>query len=1016
MNPLKNQTGESPGFRQRLMRWLAIMALVWGIPAMILWTGIFIYQEDRIKSQSQQIFNDLDYQLDNFIYSSSPAQFFQPGFTKFFAQLKGLPANPEIMEKIINEYKSTWPKGLIEIYLFDGESNIFKTSGARPEHQLFFKLINSDFEKNANINSDDIDRVGNFLPSPDLSLSQAREQKGKLVELGNPDRYSYCFFDRDKSISKNLVAGVLIFVHRKFISASQILTQTIVAKNGQNYGFANSDGESRLPSTLGKISAGELLDYFQQYPVNSFELNGHLIHLKRLDEYMVLVGAMPQPENSLVLLLSLALLFLAASVYFFKISYRVTVQQIKFQYNVRQRLYGLFVLCYALPLLAALFLTAQYLLEFHRSIEAEMQHQNYRRLAEIDSGFHRFVTNKLLELRRFSQKLQKSVEDPEFLKQKIRELYQNFDADSVHMIASDSTLLISTNLLTAEIRRHYLKPRQERQRILESWKARHAQLSDQHLQVLFSNPDESGKSVEPENSPNHEAFVKLFRSTALSAMEFYNRSRGLTVVSPRSGSSLVIDTIIESNTQSLFQSARTNISRFTNIQGMEEIFLAYLDVLHGPQKEAWYAFALMIDLVNYERQYFEKLYTDLRSRSQIHSRIFPEEDVRAVSNHQFAANFPSVFEFRNFEAVIKRSSNDFKTFSQKVVIDGKKSLISVLKASYLKHYLLIKIQPLSRIDELFYDRLMLIFIFATVLIIVGATLAKLLSLLFIAPISDIMTGVQALSERDYEHRIPIRSANEFGVLAQAFNHSATILKDMAFSERIRKNLYPELEFRCGSYLINTANHNTRIVLSDFFDYFPLRQGTYAVILAEVSGNDISAAYLTAMLKTSFTLLCPCFPDSPELILEKLNQIFLPYHKKGHLTTCFVGLIDPTNDKMICANAGQCYPICLGTHDVEEKSFLSLPSTPLGLSANTKFTRHEFSLTKRAIVLYSDGAVNLTDPQGQKIGHERFLEIVAASVNKEIRNSSEEVIKNLEKESLNLPWRDDITIITIQNRI
>lgn len=1010
-----NRSQSSPGVSSRLARWLAIVALVWGVPAIIFWAGILMYQNDWIEQQSQQLFNELDYQLDNYIYASSPAPFFQPGFNKLFAQLKGLPANPDILEKIINEYKSTWPPGLVEIYLFDGESTIFSTAGARPEHELFFKLVNAELEKNNAISPEQVAAVGKFLPSPDLSLSNTREQRGKLVELGNPDRYSYCFFDREKSFSKNLVAGILIFIHRRHISTSKILEQTIAPPQRPNYGYVNADGDSRLPSVL-ELAPGELLDYFQQYPVNSFALNNHLIHLKRLDEYVLLVGAMPKPQKSWLLLLSLALLFLVASYYFLQVSYRITVKQIKFQHNIRKRLTGLFTLCYALPLIAALFLTIQYMLEFKHSLEAEIRHQSYRRLAEIDSGFNRFITAKLLELRSFSAEMQKSVNKPEVLKKKIRELYQNFEADSVHIIASDSTLLYTTNLLTAEIRRHYLKPRKERQRILESWKARHAQLSDLHMQILFSEPDPDGQPIEPEKSSQHGAFEKLFRSTALSAMEFYNKTRGLNVIIPRSGSNLVIDTIIESNTQSLFQSARTNISRFTNIQGMEEIFLAYLDVLSGPQHEAWYAFALMIDLVNYERQYFEKLYTDLKARSQIMERVFPEEDVRAVSSHQFAANFPSAFEFKNFEPIIKRSSTDFKTFTQQVKIEGKESLVSVLKASYLKHYLLIKIQPLSMIEEIYNQRLMLIGFFFAVVIIIGMVLARLLSRLFVTPISDIMTGVKELAARNYEHRIPLRSANEFGVLALAFNQSAGILKDLSISETIRKNLYPDLEFRCGSYLITTANSNSRVILSDFFDYFPLRQGNYAIILAEVSGNDISAAYLTAMLKTSFTLLCPCFPTSPETILEKLNQIFAPYHQKGHLTTCFIGLIDPTNDKMLCANAGQSYPVCIGNGDSQEKSFLSLPSTPLGLSENTRFSRHEVSLRNRTIVLYSDGAVNLTDHEGQKIGHERFLEIASACCGKENRNPSDEIIRRLLEEAMSEPWRDDITVMTIQNRI
>ncbi|GAB4271809.1 MAG: hypothetical protein Kow0029_09780 [Candidatus Rifleibacteriota bacterium] len=1005
-----------PDIAKRLFRWVLIVILVWGIPSFILWSGLNLYCEDRNFQASQQIYNEMDLQLDNFIYDSSPERFLQPGFARLFGQLKGLPSNPEFLEKIINEYKDSWPKGLLEIYLFNGRNEIYQMAGARPEHQLLFELVNSDDESGMTIPREAVDKIGKFLPSPELSINYIRDQKGKIVNLGNPDRYSFCYFDRDRSINKDFVAGILIFVHKQMITTAEILTATVTNKNPVNFGFVNSDGDSKLPTAISAIKPEELLDYFQQYPVNSFKLKGHLISLKRYDEYVLLVGAYPAPERPLILISVLMLLFAIASFYFLKLSFRIAVLQVRFQHNVRQRLVGLFMLCYALPLVAASFLALQYMHEFRHSLISQIKHENYKRLAEIDSCFNRFITGKLLELRTFSSKLAGLANDKSAIKEKLRELYQAFEADSVHLISSDSEIIYSTDLLTAEIRRHYKKSRQDRQKILESWKARQAKLSDKHIKMLFSSGDAAGNPIEPSKSEGHSGFEKLFRSTALSAMEFYNRSRGISAPIKRSSSNLVIDTIIESNTQSLFQSARTNISRFTNIQGMNEIFLAYLDIVPGPKGEAWYAFALMIDLVNYQRQFLEKLYADLRSRSDIINRIYPEEDIRAVSNHQFAPNFPSVFEFKNFESIIKRSSSDFKTFSQQLKVDGQESLVSVVKASYLKHYLLIKVVPLTHIDDIFYDRLKLIIFFFISIIITGFTLTRLLIRLFIVPINNLMAGIKALAERDYEHRIPVETTNEFGVLAASFNESAETLSKLAISEKIRKNLYPENEFRCGSYLISTANSNTRIILSDFYDYFPLKQGNYAVILAEVSGNDISAAYLTAMLKTSFTILCPSFPNSPETILQKLNQIFLPYHKKGHMTTCFIGLIDPTNDKMICANAGQSYPISISTDNGSDKSFVSLPSTPLGLNAEARFKKHEISLYRKVIVLYSDGAVNLTDGSGRKLGHEKLLEVVQDSLKKDSRNPSEEIIKQLNELALSVPWRDDITIMTIQNRI
>ncbi len=1003
----------SSQYKNSMMRWLLIVTLIWGIPTAILWTCSKLFLDDRIARSSAVIIDTIEQRLDNLAYDSSPTRFFQPRLNGLFRQLKGLSPNHEVLEKIIVDFDRQWPERMMEVYLFNGEGTVFPIRGAREEHEIFFKLINAGYE-NTTISPELLGQAGKLFPAPDLMLTRAREQRDRVIELGNPDRYSLCYFDFDRAIRSRFVAGILVFIHYDKMDIGNILDTTVNAADPRHFGYIG-EHTANLPEILADLDQERLVDYYLQYPTSSFSLAGKLISLRRLTPTTLLVGAYDEPEHPWALISFLLLVFLICSYLFIRLTYRVVVLHIRFQHNMRQRLIGLFALCYALPIVGSSFLIVQYLRELKHSMISSEKQANYRRLADIDAGFSRFVTARLLDFRSFTESLKSQVTDRTSLCEKLKAKYNAFEADSIHMVSSTSELIYSNDLLTAEVRRHYKQTSQQRQKILDSWKYRQAAISERHIKALFSSGTSEGFAEEPEQGEGHAAFTKLFISTALAAMDYYNQSNNIIQPLSRTSSSLVVDTIIESNTQSLFQSARTNIGRFTNIQGMSEIFLGYLDVLPGPGGEAWYAFAMLVDLVNFQRQYFENLFGDLRTRRDILNRIFPEEDIRAVSTHQYAANFPSVLEFKNFEAIIRRSDNDFKTFTQLMTVEGRESLVSVLRGSYLKHYLLIKVSPLDKLNEIYHRRLNIIVIIFAVILIMGLALARLLTRLLILPISDIMIGVKALARRNYEHRIPVRSENEFGVLARAFNESAEILKKLTISEKIRKQLYPDVEFRCGSYLITTANSNSRIILSDFFDYFPLKQGAYAVVLAEVSGNDISAAYLTAMLKTSFTLLAPSFPFGPDTILKKLNEIFMPYYQKGHMTTCLVGMIDSTNDQMLCSNAGQSYPISVAMQS-NEKNFVSMPSSPLGISPESKFGKSVISLDKRTTILYSDGAINLLDQNGEKLGQERFLEIVGESLKADPRNPAEEILKRLEAIAMSVPWRDDITIICIQNRI
>ena len=72
-------------------------------------------------------------------------------------------------------------------------------------------------------------------------------------------------------------------------------------------------------------------------------------------------------------------------------------------------------------------------------------------------------------------------------------------------------------------------------------------------------------------------------------------------------------------------------------------------------------------------------------------------------------------------------------------------------------------------------------------------------------------------------------------------------------------------------------------------------------------------------------------------------------------------------------------------------------------------------------IYSPGSdtvfqSGLTDKNGKKIGHEAFLQVVENRHNSESKNLAKDILENLNEIAMKMPWQEDITILTIQNRI
>ncbi len=994
-----------------LFKWFLIIFLIWGLPSGILWTGVYLFILENSAQRDNIASSELETTLKNIAYDSSIVKYFQPKFSDLFNQLKGLPSNPSNLQKILDSFSKRWQDGMLEIYLFDSEKNILKTRGAHKGLELFYRLTEVDFNAPKPTQAQ-INEIGQFMPAPQLTINNLRGQKDRVIELGSPDRYSLCYLDNIQQGNSTCVGGILIFVHYEKLDITKILSETITQEETENFGYI-SPKKNQLPNVLSKteFDAEAIKECYQSYPTNSFSKNSFIFCVNRLNENTLLVGAVPCARTHKLFMVTALLLFLLVSAIFFKVTYKAFVIGVAYNLNLRQRIIWLFVLCYIFPLLSAGILASQYLNELKHSLLAQEKAENYRRLSEIDSGFSRFITSKLMDYRNLTKKLSSYSENPEIIKGLLSDLCLDNQVDSIHLISSDSTILLSSDLVSSEVRRHSDKTNEEQHEILESWKLRHVPLAPDLITYLFDRKNANTFPEPKDRTDSHKALLKVFSSTAPSAMEYYNMSNNIDSLIIRKAANLVVDAVIEANSNVLFQTAKTNISRFTSLEGTDYSIMAFLDIIHGPTSEAWYTYAALIDLANLERQYLTQLFNDLKQRNSMINRVFAEEDIRAISMLPYSTNFPSIMEFTKFEPIFKRSVNDSKAFTHQMSLDGENVYVSVLRGSYLKGYLLLKVFKESKIENLFKKQTKTVVTIFIVILVIGLALARLMTRVLILPITDIINGIKAIASQKYDYRIKIRSDNEFGVMSKAFNETALSLGKLRILDSMSDYLAPEKTFRCGSYIIHTANSATKTVLSDLFVYEPMKGSIGGFMLAEVSGNDAIAANIIAMLKAAFIGICPNYYRNPEIVMSKLNDIFLQYKKPGHVIKCFIGLLDPTNDVMLFSNAGQTYPLAINerqnTHEIVE-----LPSTPIGLSPNTKFNKKEISLYHKVLVLYSDGAIEMTNSAGEKLGQEAFINIAKDSLKADAKNSANEMLKHLTNYSENVLWRDDITLITI----
>jgi serine phosphatase RsbU (regulator of sigma subunit) len=268
--------------------------------------------------------------------------------------------------------------------------------------------------------------------------------------------------------------------------------------------------------------------------------------------------------------------------------------------------------------------------------------------------------------------------------------------------------------------------------------------------------------------------------------------------------------------------------------------------------------------------------------------------------------------------------------------------------------------------------------------------AVALGLVGIVPLSRRITrelgvlteGAERLARGELEARVPVRSGDEVGRLAGAFNRMAHELaqnqdrllaqerlrKELEMGRRIQEEMLPRDPLRVSFAEVKGVSVPAREVGGDFFNYFTLPGGEAALLVGDVSGKGVAAALLMANVQATLRARLPLERDLRALATA-LDDEIAGASGDGLYLTLFLSVLDPTGS-MRYVNAGHNMPFVLHADGRTE----SLDSTgrPLGLLAGGDYEERQVRLEAGAcLFLYTDGVVESEDAEGEPFGLERL---------------------------------------------
>ena len=162
----------------------------------------------------------------------------------------------------------------------------------------------------------------------------------------------------------------------------------------------------------------------------------------------------------------------------------------------------------------------------------------------------------------------------------------------------------------------------------------------------------------------------------------------------------------------------------------------------------------------------------------------------------------------------------------------------------------------------------------------------------------------------------------------------------------------------------------REMAGDFYDYFTLPDGRLGLVIADVSGKGVAAAFFMAITRTVMRAAAQEIKEAGAC-MRLVNDRISSENPHDLFVTLFYGILDPTTGHLTYANAGHNAPFLIRNHGAIE----TLPLTggvAVGVLPELDYDEHSVELdVGDTLFLYTDGISEAMNTRGETFDESRI---------------------------------------------
>ncbi|MCP4176579.1 MAG: PP2C family protein-serine/threonine phosphatase [bacterium] len=336
----------------------------------------------------------------------------------------------------------------------------------------------------------------------------------------------------------------------------------------------------------------------------------------------------------------------------------------------------------------------------------------------------------------------------------------------------------------------------------------------------------------------------------------------------------------------------------------------------------------------------------------------------------------------------------------------------------------------KRIKKIFTDIFIRYIINFLIILIIGILLSLFIfNRIIIKPIEILRKSVKKLGKGNFDIKLREKGIREICDLSISFNKLGSQLKnytkkleeqkaletELKIAAKLQNSVLPKItdKFKREEFELYTKLIPATKMSGDFYDFFFVNENTIALVLADVSGKGLTAAFFMSMSKAIIKESCLTSKTLPPgKILEYVNNILYKDNESSMFLTMYLIFYEINTGKITYANAGHHEFILTDKNgNVSSSGIQNNPS--IGIAENVKYSTKELLLNNDDIfAVYTDGITEAPNKENVEYSTEKLIKIFESIHRNKLPEIGKSIIKDV-LEYQNGDKFDDITLLMLK---